>query len=533
MTTTHAVDLDSAALGIELGSTRIKAVLTDVAGGVLATGGHTWENALVDGVWTYSVDDVEAGLRAAFADLAASFRSATGQALTHVGAMGVSAMMHGYLALGTDGELLAPFRTWRNTFTQESAARLSGLLGLNIPQRWSVSHLHHAVAGGEEHVTRIVRLTTLAGYVHLRLTGQHVLGVGDASGMFPIGADGASFDAGMLATADAELAEQAGRHGLTLPWRLADILPRVAVAGQDAGTLTADGAALLDPTGTFQPGALMAPPEGDAGTGMVATGSVTPRTGNVSAGTSAFAMVVLSKPLRSLIEQIDLVATPDGAPVAMAHSNNCTSDLNAWVAMLTQLAQAVGADVPRGRMFDLLLERAGSARLDGGLVSYGFLSGEHPVDVAQGRPMLVRRPEAGLDLGQLMRAHMFSAFASMAYGLRVLRRSEDVPIDSMFAHGGIFKTPVVPQRLLAAAFDTPISVGAEASEGGAWGMALLAGYRLHGAGTSLGEYLADGPFAHAQVTTLAPQPDEVAEFERYLDAFVAALPLERQAADLI
>lgn len=528
------VDLSQTALGIELGSTRIKAVLTDRSGAVLAVGGHTWENELVDGVWTYSVDAVEAGLQDAYGELARAFEAEHGTPLSAVGALGVSAMMHGYLPLDAEGRLLTRFRTWRNTFTQESAADLSALLGLNIPQRWSVSHLHHALTHGEEHVTRIDRLTTLAGYVHHRLTGRHVLGVGEASGMFPIGPDGRSFDAGMLAAFDAAVAAAAREGRATaVDWRLGEILPEVALAGEDAGTLTADGAALLDPTGTLQPGAPLCPPEGDAGTGMVATNSVAPRTGNVSAGTSAFAMIVLEKPLRSLVEQIDLVATPDGAPVAMAHSNNCTSDLNAWVALFSELADALGSEISRGAMFDLLLGAAGEARLDGGLLAYGFLSGEHPVGVAEGRPLVARRPEASLGLGSLMRAHLFSAFASMAYGVRVLRESVDVPIDSMFAHGGIFKTPVIPQRVLAAAFGTPVSVGSTASEGGAWGMALLAGYRLWGEGRALGEYLAAGPFAEAEVVTLEPLSEEVAEFESYLEGFIRALPLEERAAELL
>lgn len=520
-----AIDLDQAALGIELGSTRIKAVLVDRAGAVLATGGHTWENQLVDGVWTYSVASVETGLQAAYADLAADVRNRYELSIDTVGAIGVSGMMHGYLPLDRDGNLLTAFRTWRNTFTQESSAALSELFGLNIPQRWSIAHLHHAIATGEEHVARIDRLTTLAGYVHHRLTGRHVLGVGEASGVFPIGPDQRSFDADMLAAFD---------DAVDVPWSVADILPAVAVAGEPAGSLTAEGAALLDPTGTLRPGIVMCPPEGDAGTGMVATNAVAPRTGNVSAGTSAFAMIVLESPLRSLVEQIDLVATPEGAPVAMAHSNNCTSDLNAWVRLCSELADALGAPTATGRLFDVLLGAAGEGDLStAGLLSYGFLSGEHPVGLAEGRPLLVRRPDGRLALRDLMRAHLFSAFASMAYGVRVLRESADVPIDSMFAHGGIFKTPVVPQRILAAAFDTPVSVGATASQGGAWGMALLAAYMLHGRGRGLASYLAEGPFADAEVVTLEPLPQEVEEFEAYLEQFVRALPVDRLAAELV
>lgn len=521
--TSEPIDLTRTALGIELGSTRIKAVLVDESHTVIASGGHEWANELVDGVWTYSMDAVEHGLREAYAALAADLRRRTGTTLSTVGALGVSGMMHGYLPLGADGELLTPFRTWRNTFTQESSAALTRLLGLNIPQRWSVAHLHHALTHGEEHVERIARITTLAGYVHYRLTGRHVVGVGEASGMFPIGPGGDAFDAQMLSAFDASV---------QAPWSLADILPEVAVAGQAAGTLSQEGALLLDPTGTLQPGIPLCPPEGDAGTGMVATGAVAPRTGNVSAGTSAFAMVVLDAPLRSLHEEVDLVATPAGAPVVMVHSNNCTSDLNAWVALFSEFAEAIGHPVPRDELFNLLLGAAGEHAHPEGLLAYNFLSGEHLLDLAEGRPMLLRRPEADLTLGGLFRAHLLAAFASMSHGLTVLRRTESVPIDSMVAHGGIFRTPEVPQRVLAAAFDTPVSVGAAASEGGAWGMALLASFAAWGAGRSLEEYL-DGVFADVEMVTVVPTEAEVAEYDRYLEGFVRALPLERNAAELI
>lgn len=521
--TSAPIDLTRTALGIELGSTRIKAVLVDDSHDVVATGGHEWANELVDGVWTYSMDAVEHGLRAAYADLASDLERRTGVTLTTVGAMGVSGMMHGYLPLDADSQLLTPFRTWRNTFTQESSATLTRLLGLNIPQRWSVAHLHHALTRGEEHVERIARITTLAGYVHYRLTGRHVLGVGEASGMFPIGPDGRAFNPEMLSAFDA---------AVQAPWSLAEILPEVAVAGQEAGSLTRDGALLLDPTGTLQPGAPLCPPEGDAGTGMVATGAVAPRTGNVSAGTSAFAMVVLEEPLRSLHEEVDLVATPAGAPVVMVHSNNCTSDLNAWVSLFSEFAEASGHPVPKDELFGLLLGEAGSTDRPEGLLAYNFMSGEHLLGLAEGRPLLARRPEVPLSLGGLFRTHLLAAFASMSHGLKVLRRSESVPIDSMVAHGGIFRTPEVPQRVLAAAFATPVSVGAAASEGGAWGMALLASFLEWGAGRTLEDYLA-GVFAEVEVTTAVPTEAEVAEYDHFLEDFVQALPVERAAADLI
>ena len=518
------IDLTRTALGIEFGSTRIKAVLTDPSGAVLASGGHTWENSLVDGVWTYSIDEVETGLRAAYAALAKDLRAAHGVELTTTGAIGVSGMMHGYLPLDADGALLTAFRTWRNTITAESSAALSALFGLNIPQRWSVSHLHRAVTGGEEHVARIARITTLAGYVHWRLTGRHVLGVGEASGVFPIGADGRSFDADMIAAFDGAVAA---------PWSLADILPAVAVSGQEAGRLTESGAALLAPPGALRPGIPLGPPAGDAGTGMVATDSVRPRTGNVSAGTSAFAMIVLEAPLRSLIEEIDLVATPSGAPVAMAHANNCTSDLNAWVEVFSQFAEAIGAPVERGRLFDVLLGAAAEGDMDeAGVISHNFLSGDALVHLPAGRPLTMRRPGAALTLAGLMRSHLFSLFASMAHGVAVLRRSADVPIDSMFAHGGIFATPEIPQRTLAAAFDTPVSVATTASQGGAWGMSLLAGYLLWGRGRALEDYLDREIFADARCVTITATAEEVAEYGRYRERFIAALPVQTTAVEV-
>ncbi|MDU0349354.1 xylulokinase [Actinomyces sp. MRS3W] len=518
------IDLARTALGIEFGSTRIKAVLIDASGTVLADGGFTWENELVDGVWTYSMDAVVAGLQAAYADLAHNFQTTYALPLTTLGAIGISGMMHGYIPLDADGELLTAFRTWRNTFTQESSRTLSQLFGLNIPQRWSISHLHHAITHGEEHVARIDHVTTLAGYVHYRLTGRHVLGVGEASGMFPIGPDGRSFDPTMIAAFD---------DAVEVPWKLVDILPEVALAGQEAGRLTPAGARLLDPTGTLRPGVPLCPPEGDAGTGMVATNSVRPRTGNVSAGTSAFAMIVLEQPLRSLVEQIDLVATPSGAPVAMAHSNNCTSDLNAWVEVFSQFADAIGAPIAKGPLFDILLGAAAQDDADPrDVLAYNFLSGEHLVGLGEGRPLVVRRPEGTLSLASLMRAHLFAAFASMAYGVKVLRQNADVPIDSMFAHGGIFKTPEIPQRVLAAAFDTPVSVGQAAAEGGAWGMALLAGYLLWADGDALDEYLAHRIFVDLEVTTITPMTEEVTTYASYLETFTAALPLEHTAAEV-
>ncbi|WP_167202873.1 xylulokinase [Actinomyces respiraculi] len=525
---TPTLDLTRTALGIELGSTRIKAVLTDPSGTVLATGGHDWENSLVDGIWTYSLDGIITGIQAAYAALAADLRTTHAIELATTGAIGVSAMMHGYVALDADGNLLTRFRTWRNTMTASSSRTLSQRFGLNIPQRWTVSHLHHAVTGHEAHVPSIDRVTTLAGYVHWRLTGRHVLGVGEASGVFPIGPDNRSFDTTMLEAFDDLIAAEPA-----VTWSLRDVLPDVALAGQEAGTLTAEGAALLDPTGVLHPGVPLCPPEGDAGTGMVATNAVRPRTGNVSAGTSAFAMIVLEEPLRTLIEEIDLVATPSGAPVAMAHANTCTSDLNAWVEVFSQFAQVIGAPVERGALFDILLGAAAEGSMDeAGVMSYNFLSGDALVGLSEGRPLTVRRPEARFSLAGLMRSHLFALFAAMAHGVRILRGATNVRIDSMHAHGGIFTTPGIPQRTLAAAFDTPVSVAATASEGGAWGMALLAGYRLWSQGRSLEDYLDEAVFAGAQEVTIEATPEEVAEYARYLDRFVGGLPLQRTAVEV-
>lgn len=521
--TSTPLDLARTALGIELGSTRIKAVLIDPAGTVLARGTHDWASSLVHGVWTYSVEEVVTGLQSAYAALASDLERTHGLVLTTTGAIGVSGMMHGYIALDAHGRLLVPFRTWRNTITASSSATLSRLFGLNIPQRWTVSHLHHAIAASEPHVPQISKVTTLAGYVHWRLTGRHVLGVGEASGVLPIGADHRSFDTDMLTAFD---------QTVRLPWHLADVLPEIALAGQDAGTLTPDGAALLDPTGALQPGVPLCPPEGDAGTGMVATAALRPRTASVSAGTSAFAMIVLDKPLRTLIPEIDLVATPTGHPVAMAHANNCTCDLNAWVEVFSQFATALGHPVERGTLFDILLAAAETTTMDqAGTMSYNFLSGDALVGLTEGRPLTLRRPEADFGLAGLMRSHLFALFASMAHGVQVLRRSTSLTIDSVHAHGGIFTTPRVAQQVLSAAFDTPVTVSTTASEGGAWGMALLAGYTRWGHGTTLEDWVDDVVSADEQAVTLRAAPEQVAEYQRYLQRFIAGLPLQKAAVE--
>jgi len=544
-------------LGIELGSTRIKAALIDDTGAVLATGSHAWENELVGETWTYSLDAVWAGVRDCYADLARAVREHHGVELTGLGGLGVSAMMHGYLAFDADGEQLAEFRTWRNTFTTEAAALLSETVGLNIPLRWSVSHLLHAVTQGEEHVHGIDHVTTLSGYVHRRLTGRKVLGVGDASGMFPIAASGDAFDAELLerVAALAPFAE--------MPWSLPDLLPEVLVAGQDAGRLTAEGAALLDPTGTLQPGALAAPPEGDAGTGMVATQAVEPRTGNVSAGTSAFAMVVLEGPLSGPREEIDLVTTPSGDPVAMIHTNNCTTDLDAWLGLFARFAELVGAPQSPEELYGTLFSAGADGDADaGGVLTYNYVSGEHQTGVASGRPLLVREQAARFTLENFMRAQLYGAFGALAVGMEALLKDEGVRLDVMYAHGGIFRTRGVAQQVLADALGVPVALGESAGEGGAWGMALLAAHAARtaavagdgdgdgdgtGGGTgsedatagsagdaqSLSAYLDEVVFAGQALTTLEPDPAGAAGHSTWLDAYRGGLPLARQAGDVL
>jgi sugar (pentulose or hexulose) kinase len=514
------------ALGIELGSTRIKAVLTGSNQAPVAVGSHDWENQFVDRIWTYSLEAVWTGLRECYAAMAEQVRQRYDVDLTSVGALGVSAMMHGYLALDADGELLTPFRTWRNTSTGEAAERLSSLFGHNIPHRWSVAHLYQAVLNREDHVGRIGHLTTLAGYVHWRLTGEKVLGIGDASGMFPIDIATGSYDAGMLAQFD-QLAAEAG-----VPLRLAELLPDIRSAGEEGGQLTAAGSRLLDPTGRLHPGVPLCPPEGDAGTGMVATNSVAPRTGNVSAGTSIFAMVVLEGELSRVHRELDLVTTPAGDLVAMVHCNNGASELNAWVGLFAEFARTLGMEVDTSTIFETLFTAALDGAPDGGgLISYNYLSGEPITDLEEGRPLLLRSPDSALNLANFMRAHLFSSLATLRIGMDVLQKAEGVRLDRMFAHGGLFKTKGVAQRLLAAAIDTPVSVGEVAAEGGAWGIALLAAFcasRTHG---SLAEFLNTEVFADTELETVEPDPTDVAGFNAFIQRYVAALPVERAAVE--
>ena len=518
----EAIRAGRTSLGIELGSTRIKACLVDAndPARVLAVGSHAWENRFEGRRWTYSLDDVWSGLQSAYADLVADVQTRYGVIPDTFGALGVSAMMHGYLAMDAAGELLVPFRTWRNTHTDAAVTALSELFEVNIPHRWSIAHLYQAVLDAEPHVPRVDFFTTLAGYVHWRLTGHRVLGIGDASGMFPIDSATHDYDAELLA-------RFAGLGtGLDLP----ALLPEVLVAGAPAGELTSEGAALLDPTGTLRPGIPLCPPEGDAGTGMVATNAVAPRTGNVSAGTSIFAMVVLERPLAAAHHELDLVTTPAGDAVAMVHCNNGASELAAWVAMFSRFAEAAGQPIDTDAVYETLFREALSGDPDaGGLLAYNHLAGEPIAGLTEGRPLFVRTPDSSFTLANAMRAQLYGVFGTLALGMRVLD-DEGVALDRMFAHGGMFRTAGVAQRFLAGALGAPVAVGETAAEGGAWGIAVLASYLASAReGTDLSTYLDRAVFAGADITVVDPDPADVAGFATYLDRYRAGLAVEAAA----
>ena len=517
------MDLKKTALGIELGSTRIKAVLIDENFLPIASGDYEWENQLVNGVWTYSMDAVHTGLRSCFAALKADVKEKYGLELTELGAIGVSAMMHGYLPFDRDGRQLAEFRTWRNTITGEAAEKLTALFGFNIPQRWSIAHLYQAVLNGEEHVKDIAFLTTLAGYIHWRLTGEKLMGVGEASGMFPIDSQKLDYDENMVQKFKALC-------GIDLR----SILPKVLPAGANAGKLTEAGALFLDPTGALRPGIPVAPCEGDAGTGMVATNSVRVRTGNVSAGTSDFAMIVTDKPL-GVHREIDMVTTPDGLPVAMVHCNNCTSDINAWVGLFSEFCELMGMETNKGELFTKLFRIALEGDADcGGLLSYNYFSGEGVTDLDEGRPVFARTPDARFTLANFMRTHLLSALATLKIGLDILTQTERVEIDKLYGHGGFFKTPEVGQRMLSAAVGAPVSVMETAGEGGPYGMALLAAYMLwKDEGESLPDYLDGKIFAGASSSTLTADEADREGFTAFLERYRRALPVESCAVEVM
>lgn len=516
-------------LGIELGSTRIKAVLIDENHTPIASGDHQWENRLENRLWTYSLEDIWRGIRESYRKLKEDVFRRYGIALTNVSAIGISAMMHGYMAFDKDGELLAPFRTWRNGNTVEAAAVLTKLFQYNIPLRWSIAHLYQAILNDEEHVERIGYITTLAGYIHWQLTGQKVLGIGDASGMMPIDTDKKEFDQRMIGQFDELVGEK------KYSWNLRDILPKVLVAGENAGYLTREGAKLLDESGELKAGIPLCPPEGDAGTGMTATNSVAKRTGNVSAGTSIFAMAVLEKELKKVYPEIDLVTTPDGSLVAMVHANNCTSDLDAWVGLFSEFARASGIEMDMNTIYGTLYRKALEGDPDcGGLLSYGYLSGENITGISEGRPLFVRSPESKFNLANFMRAHICSALGTLKIGMDILLKEEGVSIDTIMGHGGLFKTKTVGQKLLSGAIDAPVCVMETAGEGGPWGMALLASYmQRKDEGESLQDYLARKVFGGDQGVRVEPETGDVEGFKTFIERYKKGIEIEQAALDCL
>ncbi len=525
----NAIESGKTALGIELGSTRIKAVLIGEGHIPLASGSYDWENQYENGVWTYSLEDIWTGLQESYRNLSSEVSEKYNVQLKAIGAIGFSGMMHGYMAFDKDSYLLAPFRTWRNTITGQAADQLTDLFQFNIPQRWSIAHLYQAILNKESHIKDISYLTTLAGYVHWKLTGIKVLGVGEASGMFPIDSKTNDYDESMLGLFNEQLAAE------NIPWRTQDILPKVLVAGETAGNLTEVGAKLLDPTGGLQAGIPLCPPEGDAGTGMVATNSVAVRTGNVSAGTSVFAMIVLEKALSKVYPEIDMVTTPTGKPVAMVHSNNCTTDLNAWVNLFQEFTTELGVEISQSRLFEMLYQQALKGDADGGgMLAYNYFSGEHITHLEEGRPLFVRTPESTFTLANFMRVHLFSALGALKIGMDILFEQEHVKIDQILGHGGFFKTEAVGQKIMAAAMNVPVSVMETAGEGGAWGIALLASYLLHmEKGESLETYLSNKVFTGEDSTMMVPNQEDVAGFLAFMERYKKGLVIERSAVEAL
>ncbi|OOM82536.1 L-fuculokinase [Clostridium puniceum] len=514
-------------LGIELGSTRIKAVLIGEDNAPIASGSHDWENRYINNIWTYSLEDIWTGVQDSYQKMTEDVKEQYGVTIQTIGAIGFSAMMHGYMAFNKEGELLVPFRTWRNTITEEASEELTKLFSYNIPQRWSIAHLYQSILNKEEHVADISLQTTLAGYIHWKLTGQNVLGVGEASGMFPIDIDTKSYNAHMIQQFNEAIASQ------NFSWKLEEILPKVLVAGEDAGVLTKEGAKLLDVTGQLRPGIPLCPPEGDAGTGMVATNSIAKRTGNVSAGTSVFAMIVLEKELSKVYKEIDLVTTPTGNLVAMVHCNNCTSDLNAWVGLFKEFAEAMGVEVDMNKLFATLYNKALEGDSDcGGLLSYNYFSGEHITNFEEGRPLFVRSPESNFNLANFMRVNLFTSLGALKTGLDILLKQEGVQLDEILGHGGLFKTKDVGQKIMAAAMDAPVSVMETAGEGGAWGIAILASYMLNKEDNeTLDDYLTQKVFAEKIGTKIDPDPRDVDGFNEFIKRYTKGLAIERAAVD--
>jgi sugar (pentulose or hexulose) kinase len=527
--TQETIDSGKTVLGIEFGSTRIKAVLIGEDHTPIASGSYDWENRYENGVWTYNLEDVWTGLQESYRKLSKEVFENYHTPLRTISAIGFSAMMHGYMAFDKDGNLLVPFRTWRTTTTAQAATALTELFQFNVPHRWSIAHLYQAMLNKEPHIKDISYQTTLAGYVHWKLTGQKVLGVGDASGMFPIDSKTNDYDSGKIESFNERLKVE------KIAWRLPDIFPKVLVAGDAAGVLTEEGAQLLDPTGQLQRGIPLCPPEGDAGTGMVATNSVAERTGNVSAGTSVFAMIVLEKDLSKVHPEIDMVSTPSGKPVAMAHSNNCTSDLNAWIGLFREFVDALGAEISQSKLFEMLYKKALTGDADGGgLLAYNYFSGEPITHFEEGRPLFVRTPESRFSLSNFMRVHLFSALGTLKIGMDILFEEEQVKIDQILGHGGFFKTEGVGQKIMAAAMNVPVSVMETAGEGGAWGIALLASYMLRKKEHEpLEAYLSKKVFAEANSTTIAPDQGDVDGFTAFMERYKEGIAIERAAVQAL
>lgn len=519
------IQAGTAILGIEFGSTRIKSVLINHNHEVIASGSHEWENDYVDGIWTYSEEAILRGLQSSYADLKKDVLTRYQTTLTQIGGLGISAMMHGYLPFDANMNLLVSFRTWRNTITGQASEKLTDLFSFNMPQRWSLSHLYQAILNNEPHVPHIRYLTTLAGWIHYLLTGKKVLGVGDASGMMPVDSSTCTYDASMVSAFDSLIAD---KH---YPWKLIDILPKVLCAGMNAGILTPEGAKLLDPAGDLKPGCPLCPPEGDAGTGMTATNSVREKTGNVSAGTSIFSMIVLEKPMSHVYPEIDIVTTPTGKQVGMVHCNSCTSDINAWVSLFREFADLIGVKTEAGDIFTKLFRKSLEGETDcGGLVNFNYLAGEPVTGLSEGRPMFVRLPDASMNLANFMKAQIYASMETLKYGMEIMNR-ENVAIDCVYGHGGLFKTEGVGQNYLAAAIHAPVTVMETAGEGGAWGIALLADFMLNRhPEETLEDYLQNNVFTGMKQLTVYPDQKDEEGFTRYMERFISCIPAQKAAA---